>query len=102
MKQVKALLDRLQDCKKEDEVNGIGVMRSFIGRRIQPIKERIHPSYEYEGTQDTTQESPEPWKTSVLNERVSSLFQEDVNVKDIASHSGYHLGNPPDQVCSLF
>ena len=57
MKQVKALLDRLEDCKKEDEVNGVGVMRSFIGRRIQPIKERIHPLYEY---QDTTRESPEP------------------------------------------
>ena len=32
MKQVKALLDRLEDYKKEDEVNGVGVMRSFIGQ----------------------------------------------------------------------
>src|SRR5438128_5069409 len=29
MKQVKALLDRLEDCKKEDEVNVIGVVRRF-------------------------------------------------------------------------
>ena len=93
---MKALLDRLEDCKKEDEVNGIGVVRSFIGRRIQLIKERIHPSYEYRGTQDTTRESPEPWKTSVLNKRVSSLFQGDVKVNDAAFPSGYHLGNPPD------
>src|SRR5438105_9696307 len=101
MKQVKALLDKLEDCKKEDEVNGVGVVRSLIGWRIQPIKEWIHPSYEYEGTQDTTRESLEPWKMSVLNERVSSLFQGDVKVKDAAFPSGYHLGNPLDQVCSL-
>ena len=46
-------------------------------------------------------ESPEPRKMSVLNERVSSLFQGDVKVGDAVFPSGYHLGNPPDQVCSL-
>ena len=49
MKQVNALLKPLEECKESDEVNGVGVVRNFIGRRIQPIKERVHPSYEYKG-----------------------------------------------------
>ena len=34
MKQVNALLKRLEECKGSDEVNGVGVVRNFIGRRI--------------------------------------------------------------------
>src|SRR6266511_2318459 len=49
MKQVNALLKRLEECKESDEVNGVGVVTNFIGQRIQPIKEQVHPSYEYEG-----------------------------------------------------
>ena len=32
MKQVNALLKCLEECKKSDDVNGVGVVRNFIGR----------------------------------------------------------------------
>ncbi len=32
MKQVNALLKRLEECKESDEVNGVGVVRNFVGR----------------------------------------------------------------------
>ena len=101
MRDVWTLLKRLEECKESGEVNGIGVVRNFMGQRIQPIKEWVNPSYEYEGPQDTTRELPEQWVTEDLNECVSLLFQGDVNVKDASCPAGYHLRNPPDQVCSF-
>ena len=59
MKQVVLLLEKLATYKLEEGLNGISVVRSFLGRRIQPIKERVHPANEYEGVQDVTRESPE-------------------------------------------
>ena len=101
MEQVNALLERLEVYKKDDGVNGVGVVRSFVGRRIQPIKERVHLAFDYDGTQDTTRESPKLWKKDALDARVASLFQGDVKVSAAKHSPGYHLRNPPDQVCSF-
>ena len=49
MEQVNALLERLEACKKDDGVNGVGVVRSFVSHRIQPIKEWVHLAFDYEG-----------------------------------------------------
>ena len=32
MKQVKVLVDRLADCKRDNGVNGVGVVINFLGR----------------------------------------------------------------------
>src|SRR5207244_9812239 len=101
MKQVNALLERLEACKKDDGVNGVGVIRSFVSHRIQPIKVQVHLAFDYDGTQDTTRESPELWKKDALDARVASLFQGDVKVSAAEHSPGYHLRNPPDQVCSF-
>ena len=50
MKQVNALLQRLEACKKDDRVNDVGVVRSFVSHRIQPIKERVHLAFDYDVT----------------------------------------------------
>ena len=101
MQDVQTLLKCLKDVKISDGVSGVGVVKNFIGRRTQPIKKRIHPAYEYEGPEDPTRESPDPWGINALNDRVSSLFQNDVNVKDAARLAGYTLKNLPDRVCSF-
>src|SRR5206468_216158 len=93
MRDVQTLLKRLEDAKISDEVSGVGVVRNFIGRRTQPIKERVHPAYEYSGLEDPTRESPDPWGIKALNDRVSSLFQNDVNVNDAPHPAGYTLKN---------
>ena len=98
---MKTLLKRLEDAKISDGVSGVGVVRNFIGRQIQPIKERVHPAYEYSGLEDPTRESPDPWGIKALNDRVPSLFQNDVNVKDASRPAGFTLKNLPDRVYSL-
>src|SRR5438128_5372174 len=74
MKNVRILLERLEAVKAAAQLSGVAVVRSFIKRRIQPIKERDHPAYEYSGWKDPTQESPSLWVPKALEAWVSSLF----------------------------
>ena len=92
------LVKCLVDCKSED-VNGVGVVINFIGHRVQPIKDRVHPAIEYTGRGDLTRESPEPWEDSELYSQVVSLFSSDVDVLGAKRPKGYSLANPPDEVC---
>src|SRR6266508_423536 len=101
MRDVRTLLKCLEDAKISDGVSGVGVVRNFIGRRIQPIKEQVHPVYEYSGLEDPTRESPNPWCVSALDDRVSSLFQNDVIIKGASHPVGYTLKNLPDRVYSF-
>jgi hypothetical protein len=41
---------------KERGVTGASIARSFCQRLIQPIKDRVHPAYEYLGQSDPTLE----------------------------------------------
>ncbi len=101
MKYVRILLDRLEAVKAAAQLSGVAVVRSFIKRRIQPIKERDHPAYEYSGRKDPTRESPNLWVPKALDTLVSSLFQKDVVVKDIPLPEGYKLERPPDRVSAF-
>ena len=74
LKQAVLLLEKLTAYKSEEGLNGISVVRNFLGRHIQPIKERVHPAYEYEGVQDATRESPEWWTHEKMLDRLKSLF----------------------------
>src|SRR5947207_15523680 len=101
MKDVRILLGHLEGVKATAQLSGVAVVRSFIKQRIQPIKERDHPTYEYSGWKDPTRESPNLWVPKDLDAQVSSLFQKDVVVKDILLPEGYELECPPDQVSAL-
>src|SRR6266540_2864613 len=99
MKQVKVLVDRLADYKRDDGVNRVGVVINFLDPRVQPIKEQVHLMSEYTGKGDSTRESAEPWKGSELGVRVASLFQNNMDVLAAQCPKGYHLVNSPDEVC---
>ena len=88
MKDVKLLLVRLEAVKIVDRLSGVAVVRDFIERRIQPIKERHHPAYEDSGREDPTRESSSLWVPRVLEARTTSLFQTDVSLKDIPMAKG--------------
>ena len=75
LKQAVLLLEKLAAYKSKEGLNGISVVRNFLGQCIQPIKERVHPTYEYEGVQDATRESPERWTHEEMFDRLKSLFQ---------------------------
>src|SRR6266540_1394935 len=101
MKDVRILLARLEAVKIVDQLSGVVVVKDFIQRRIQPIKERNHPAYEYSGREDPTRESPGVWVPRALDARTSSLFQKDVAVRNIPLREGYTLGRPPNRVSAF-
>ena len=37
---------------KDQGLNGVGVVTSFIRRRVQPLQERVHYGFEYTGPED--------------------------------------------------
>ena len=98
MVQVDALVKKLAVCKSEG-VNGVRVVINFLHRRVQPIKDRVHPATEYTGRGDPTRESSEPWEGTELYSRVVSLFSSDVDVLGAERLQGHSLVNPPDEVC---
>jgi hypothetical protein len=51
----KGVLELVNGMKSRG-VTGAAVARSFCRRMIQPIKDRVHPAYEYCGQSDTTRE----------------------------------------------
>jgi hypothetical protein len=53
--ELKAVLELVNDLKKQG-VTGAVVARSFCRWVIQPIKDRVHPAYEYWGQSDPTRE----------------------------------------------
>jgi hypothetical protein len=48
LEDLKGLLQLVSDMKSRG-VTGAAVARSFCRRMIQPIKDRVHPAYEYIG-----------------------------------------------------
>src|SRR6266542_60216 len=101
MKDVRILLDHQEAVKAATQLSGVAVVRGFIKRRIQPIKERDHPAYEYSGRKDPTRESPSLWVPKALDARVSSLFQKDVAVRHIPLSEGFKLERPPNRVSAF-
>ena len=63
MEQVNELLGLIKGIK----TNGRLVAVSFIVRRIQPYKERVHPGFEFKGETEGTRERPEILSRSKLS-----------------------------------
>src|SRR5437868_14795207 len=101
MKDVRLLIVRLEAVKIVDQLYGVVVVRDFIERCIQPIKEQHHPAYEYSGRDDPTRESSSLWVPRALKARTSSLFQTDVAVRDFPLSAGYTLERPPNRVSAF-
>jgi hypothetical protein len=52
--ELKPVLELINELKQG--VTGAAVARSFCRRMIQPIKDRVHPTYEYWGQSDPMRE----------------------------------------------
>ena len=70
MEQVRELLDLLEGV----EIRGELVATSFIVHHIHPCKERAHPSFDYRGDDDGTQERTEWLTKQIVLERAAELF----------------------------
>jgi hypothetical protein len=78
--ELKAVLELVNDLKKKG-VTGAAVARSFCRRMIQPIKDRVHPAYEYWGQSDTTHEVNRKVSKEDMTSRVFHMYSRKVKVK---------------------
>jgi hypothetical protein len=62
-------------------VTGAVVARSFYQRMIQPIKDRVHPAYEYVGQSHPTHEVNRKVSKEEMAARVSQMYAGRVKVE---------------------
>jgi hypothetical protein len=97
LKDLKGVLELVSDMKTRG-VTGVPVARSFCRRMIQPIKDRVHPAYEYCGQSDPTREVNRKVSKEEMAARVSQIYSGKVMVKKCPrAHS---LKRPADPVRS--
>jgi hypothetical protein len=80
LEDLKGVLELINDMKRLG-VTQAAVTRSFYRRMIQPIKDRVHPAYEYWGQSDPTREVNCKVSKEEMAARVSQMYFGKVNVK---------------------
>ena len=91
----------LLDGRKGEGITGVGVVLNFIHRRVQPIKDRVHPSSEYSGICDPTRELPSLWTQEEMLRRVRTLFSTGVEITNEGCPPAYSLNRPASEVSPL-
>jgi hypothetical protein len=77
---LKGVLEVVGDLKKRG-MTGASVARSFCRWLIQPIKDRVHPTYEYWGQSDPTCEFNRKVSKEEMAARVSQIYSGKVKIK---------------------
>jgi hypothetical protein len=97
LEDLKGGLQLVSDMKIRGVI-GAAVARSFCRRMIQPIKDRVHPAYEYCGKSDPTREVNREVSKEEMAARVFQIYSVKVKVKKCPrAHS---LKRPTDLVRS--
>jgi hypothetical protein len=94
LKELKSVLELVSELKKQG-VTGAVVARSFCRWMIQPIKDRVHPVYEYCGQSDPTREVNRKVSKEEMAARVSQMYSK---VKKCPK--AHSLKRPADPVIS--
>jgi hypothetical protein len=94
---LKGVLELVSDVKKWG-VTGAAVTRSFCRRMIQPIKDQVHPAYEYYGQSDPMWEVNRKVSKEDMAARVSQMYSGKVKVKKFPK--AHSLKRPVDPVRS--
>ena len=79
-------------------LTGIDILRVFLSRRVQPLKQRDHPLFEYTGTFDSTRESPDLLSDGKLKARLKKLLEPKTSITPPGGPAPYCNAHPPDPV----
>ena len=90
-------MEELLDLLAHVNINGVECAQNFIGRRIQPCKERSHPAYEYWDA-DFVREAPEPLNNEEIDHRVSKFFTLKNTKENRHPQRAFGLMFPPPEV----
>ncbi|CAO2188978.1 unnamed protein product [Urochloa humidicola] len=93
MEEVNELLEHIAKLKREG-LTGIGVAANFALRRIQPLKERVCPAYDYAGEDDPVREVPDSLTRTGVYRRLSWFFIRGTSRCTIDGPITFSLGNP--------
>jgi hypothetical protein len=85
-------------------VDGPGVVGNFLSHRVQPCQRRVHPGYEYLGSEDTTRMLKENLENTEIHHRISELFNLADNsfVQSDDRMHAYKLARPAPKVSNKF
>jgi hypothetical protein len=97
LEDLKGVLELVSDMKGRG-VTGAAVARSFCRRMIQPIRDRVHPAYEYCGQSDPTREVNRKVSREEMAARVSQMYSGKVKVNKFPK--AHSLKRPADSVRS--
>jgi hypothetical protein len=97
LEELEPVLGLVSELKKQG-VTGAAVARSFCRRMIQPIKDRVHPAYEYVGQSDPTRELNRKVSKEEIAARVSQMYAGRVKVKKCPK--AYSLKRPANPIRS--
>jgi hypothetical protein len=97
LEDLKGVLELVSDMKNQG-VAGAAVARSSCRRMIQPIKDRVHPAYEYCGQSKPTREVNRKVSNEEMVARVSQIYFGKVKVKKCPR--AHLLKRPADPVSS--
>jgi hypothetical protein len=98
LEDLKGVRELVSNMKKQGGVTRAMVARSFCRRMIKPIKDRVHPAYEYCGQPDPTRKVNHKVSKEEMAARVSQMYSGRVKVKKcLKTHS---LKRPADPVRS--
>jgi len=79
-------------------LTGVGVAANWLRRRVIPLKQQVHPAWEYSGPSDPTRESPEEIPDSTLERYLREMFQDYSSWVVPESVTMYDLSVPRPQV----
>ena len=71
---IRPFLKQLSAMKDQGQ-NGVGVVASFIRRRVQPLQERVHYGFEYTEPQDPARVTTEELTEDEVLERIQDILQ---------------------------
>ena len=94
MEQVKELLNLIKGVRTNGGLEAV----SFIVRRIQPCKERAHPTFEFNGETDGTRERLEILSRNIVEERTAELFTPVASFRLSGYTKPFNCKNLPPQV----
>jgi hypothetical protein len=91
------VLELVNELKKQG-LTGAAVARSFCRQMIQPIKDRVHPAYEYWGQSDPTRKVNRKVSKEEMAARISQMYSGKVKVEKCPK--AHSLKRPADLVRS--
>jgi hypothetical protein len=69
-----------------------------LAHRVLPLKKQVHPSWEYSGLQDLTQETCEKIILEILVKHLEEIFQDTSSKPTDEQVCSYHIGVERDPV----